>query len=166
MEAIASFQIDHTNLKPGIYVSRRDEGFITFDMRFTEPNAEPVMDQKTAHSLEHLLATWFRNNDKIKGDVVYVGPMGCLTGFYIIMRDNGYTEFSMRNYMLGAINWILEQTEVPATTPATCGNYALHSLEGAKEMAKLYASRIAEHLYTEYTKLETKLDNGMAFADA
>lgn len=153
MEAIASFQIDHTKLKPGIYVSRRDEGYITFDIRFTEPNVEPVLNPKASHSLEHLLATWFRNNDKIKNDVVYVGPMGCRTGFYILMRDNGYTEYSMRDYMLEAIDWIMEQTEVPATTPDTCGNCMLHSLSGAKRAAKRYASRISKELYTKYIPL-------------
>ena len=84
MEVIQSFTIDHTHLKPGIYVSRVDKGFITFDLRITEPNKEPAVAPAAIHSLEHLMATWFRNSEA-KEDVVYVGPMGCLTGMYIIM---------------------------------------------------------------------------------
>ena len=84
MEVIQSFTIDHTHLKPGIYVSREDKGFTTFDLRITEPNKEPAVAPAAMHSLEHLMATWFRNSEA-KEDVVYVGPMGCLTGMYIIM---------------------------------------------------------------------------------
>ena len=84
MEVIKSFTIDHTQLKPGIYISREDKGFITFDLRITEPNKEPAVAPAAIHSLEHLMATWFRNSE-VKDDVVYVGPMGCLTGMYIIM---------------------------------------------------------------------------------
>ena len=81
MEVIQSFTIDHTHLKPGIYVSRIDKGFTTFDLRITEPNKEPAVAPAAMHSLEHLMATWFRNSPA-KDDVVYVGPMGCLTGMY------------------------------------------------------------------------------------
>ena len=84
MEVIQSFTIDHTHLKPGIYVSREDNGFTTFDLRITEPNKEPAIAPGAMHSMEHLMATWFRNS-RVKDDVVYVGPMGCLTGMYIIM---------------------------------------------------------------------------------
>ena len=94
MEVIQSFTIDHTRLKPGIYVSRTDNGFTTFDLRITEPNKEPAMAPAAIHSLEHLMATWFRNS-AAKADVVYVGPMGCLTGMYIIMTGN-YTVQDMR----------------------------------------------------------------------
>ena len=81
MEVIQSFTIDHTRLKPGIYVSRIDKGFTTFDLRITEPNKEPAVAPAAMHSMEHLMATWFRNSE-VKDDVVYVGPMGCLTGMY------------------------------------------------------------------------------------
>ena len=73
MEVIQSFTIDHTHLKPGIYVSRVDQGFTTFDLRITEPNQEPAVAPAAMHSLEHLMATWFRNSE-VKNDVVYVGP--------------------------------------------------------------------------------------------
>ena len=94
MEVIQSFTIDHTHLKPGIYVSREDKGFTTFDLRITEPNHEPAVAPAAMHSLEHLMATWFRNS-RVKDDVVYVGPMGCLTGMYIVMTGT-YTVEDMR----------------------------------------------------------------------
>ena len=114
------------------------------------------------------MATWFRNNEEIKGDVVYVGPMGCLTGMYVIMDGipGSYTTEQMRKYMLECIDWILEQTEVPATTPETCGNYKLHNLSGAKWEMKRYKDRLETDFHDEYTKLQVVLDNGMKFADA
>ena len=121
MEVIQSFTIDHTRLKPGIYVSREDKGFTTFDLRITEPNKEPAVAPAAMHSLEHLMATWFRNSEA-KDDVVYVGPMGCLTGMYIIMTGN-YTVEDMRRLTIECLQWILEQDEVPATRPEACGNY-------------------------------------------
>lgn len=168
MEVVQSFTIDHTNLKPGIYVSREDQWFTTFDIRITEPNKEPAISPAVIHSIEHLMATWFRNNEEIKGDVVYVGPMGCLTGMYVIMAGipGSYTTEQMRKYMLECIDWILEQTEVPATTPETCGNYELHNLSGAKWEMKRYKDRLETDFHDEYTKLQVVLDNGMKFADA
>ena len=88
MEVIQSFTIDHTKLNPGIYISREDGNFTTFDLRITKPNREPAMSPAAIHTLEHLMATWFRNNVDIKGDVVYVGPMGCHgKGTKILMYD-------------------------------------------------------------------------------
>ena len=88
MEVIHSFTIDHNNLEPGIYISREDQNFTTFDLRITKPNREPAMTPAAIHTLEHLMATWFRNNVDIKGDVVYVGPMGCHgKGTKILMYD-------------------------------------------------------------------------------
>lgn len=168
MEVISSFTIDHTKLKPGIYVSREDQWFTTFDLRITEPNKEPAIAPSAMHTLEHLMATWFRNEVDIKGDVVYVGPMGCLTGMYIIMNGvpGTYTVEEMRKLTIKCLGWILLQTEVPATTPETCGNYLLHDLPMAKWEAKRYMDRLLYDFHSEYTKLEVKLDNGMTFADA
>ena len=101
MEVIQSFTIDHTQLKPGIYVSREDKGFTTFDLRITEPNKEPAVAPAAMHSLEHLMATWFRNSE-VKNDVVYVGPMGCLTGMYIIMTGQ-YTVDDMRRLTIACL---------------------------------------------------------------
>ena len=126
MEVIQSFTIDHTHLKPGIYVSRVDQGFTTFDLRITEPNKEPAVAPAAIHSIEHLMATWFRNS-QAKDDVVYVGPMGCLTGMYIIMTG-AYTVEDMRQLTIACLEWILTQKEVHAATPETCGKYLLHDL--------------------------------------
>ena len=130
MEVIQSFTIDHTRLKPGIYVSRVDKGFTTFDLRITEPNKEPAVAPSAIHSIEHLMATWFRNSEA-KEDVVYVGPMGCLTGMYIIMTGS-YTVEEMRRLTIECLKWILTQKEVPATEPQSCGNYLLHDLPMCK----------------------------------
>ena len=121
MEVIKSFTIDHTHLKPGIYISRDDRQFRTFDLRITEPNREPAVAPAAMHSIEHLMATWFRNSE-VKADVVYVGPMGCLTGMYIVMASS-YSVEAMRQLTIDCLQWILEQDAVPATTPETCGNY-------------------------------------------
>lgn len=164
METIQSFTIDHTQLKPGIYVSREDEGFITFDLRFTEPNKEEAVTPAAIHSIEHLMATWFRNSS-VKDDVVYVGPMGCLTGMYVIMRS-GYTVKEMRLLVMDCLKWIATQTEVPATTPETCGNYQLHDLEGCKRECERYLSRLESDFHCEYVKLHVTTKDGLTFADA
>ena len=175
MEVIQSFTIDHTHLKPGIYVSREDEGFTTFDLRITEPNKEPAVAPAAMHSLEHLMATWFRNSEA-KDDVVYVGPMGCLTGMYIIMKDQGpsaegqksgtYTVDDMRRLTIACLQWILTQDEVPATRPEACGNYLLHDLPMCKWEAARYLDRLQHDFHCEYTKLQITLDDGRVFADA
>ena len=175
MEVIQSFTIDHTHLKPGIYVSREDKGLITFDLRITEPNKEPAVAPAAIHSLEHLMATWFRNS-RVKQDVVYVGPMGCLTGMYIIMKSNGsatedrepgsYTVEDMRQLTIECLEWILKQTEVPATTPETCGNCLLHDLPMCKWESARYLDRLRNDFHSEYTKLQITLEDGKIFADA
>ena len=151
-------------MKPGIYVSREDPEFTTFDLRITEPNKESAMSPAAAHSLEHLMATWFRNS-RVKADVVYVGPMGCLTGMYVIMRT-GYSVDDLRDLTIECLLWIQKQDLVPATTPETCGNYKLHSLLGAKRIAKKYLSRLQNDFHSEYTRLEVYTKDGLQFADA
>lgn len=164
MEVIQSFTIDHTVLKPGIYVSRRDREFTTFDIRFTEPNREPAVQPQAMHSIEHLMATWFRNS-RIKDDVVYVGPMGCMTGMYVILTGD-YSVFDVRELMLECLAWIVEQDEVPATTPATCGNYLYHDLPMCKWECARYKRRLETDFHHEYTTLQVVLEDGKTFADA
>lgn len=164
MEVIQSFTIDHTALKPGIYISRQDKGFTTFDLRITTPNEEPAVAPAAMHSLEHLMATWFRNS-KVKDDVVYVGPMGCLTGMYIVMLGD-YTVFDMRDLTIECLQWILTQESVPASTPQTCGNYLLHDLPMCLWEVRRYLDRLQHHFEHTYTKLVVKLDDDMVFADA
>ena len=164
MEVIQSFTIDHTNLKPGIYISRDDRLFRTFDLRITEPNQEPAVAPAAMHSMEHLMATWFRNS-KVKDDVVYVGPMGCLTGMYIVMTGS-YSPQDMRELTIECLEWILTQDSVPATTPATCGNYLLHDLPMCKWECRRYLYRLQHDFHSEYTMLQVTLENGSVFADA
>ncbi len=168
MEVIQSFTIDHTRLKPGIYVSREDQWFTTFDLRITEPNKEPAIAPAAIHTLEHLMATWFRNNVDIKGDVVYVGPMGCLTGMYVIMSGipGSYSVDAMRELTIECLQWILQQTEVPGTTAAACGNYLMHDLPMAKYYAAQYRERLINDFHCEYTKLQVTTGDGLQFADA
>ncbi len=166
MEVIQSFTIDHTHLKPGIYVSRKDRGFTTFDLRITEPNKEPVVAPAAMHSMEHLMATWFRNSF-VKESVVYVGPMGCLTGMYVIMAEPFPADVElMRKLTIECLEWILTQTEVPATTPETCGNYLLHDLPMCKWECQRYLERLKNDFHSEYTKLQVTLGDGRVFADA
>ena len=158
MEVIKSFTIDHTRLKPGIYVSREDKGFTTFDLRITEPNKEPAVAPAAIHSL------WFRNS-RVKDDVVYVGPMGCLTGMYIIMTGQ-YSVEDMRRLTIECLQWILTQDKVPATEPQSCGNYLLHDLPMCKWESARYLDRLQHDFHCEYTQLQITLDDGKVFADA
>lgn len=164
MEVIQSFTIDHTRLKPGIYVSRDDSLFRTFDLRITEPNKEPAVAIAAMHSMEHLMATWFRNS-RVGQDVVYVGPMGCLTGMYIVMTGD-YDVLQMRELTMECLEWILTQDEVPATTPETCGNYLLHDLPMCKWECRRYLERLRNDFHSEYHTLQVTLENGKVFADA
>ena len=164
MEVIQSFTIDHTRLKPGIYVSRVDKGFTTFDLRITEPNREPAVSPAAMHSIEHLMATWFRKS-RVKEDVVYVGPMGCLTGVYVIMTGS-YGVEDMRELTIECLEWILRQTTVPATTPQTCCNYLLHDLPMCQWECARYKDRLLNDFHSEYTKLQITLEDGKTFADA
>lgn len=126
------------------------------------------MSPAAIHTMEHLMATWFRNNVDIKGDVVYVGPMGCLTGMYVIMSGipGKYTVDDMWYYTIECMKWILKQDTVPATTPETCGNYLLHDLPMCKWYAKRYKHQLKTNFHSEYTPLNVILENGMTFADA
>ncbi len=164
MEVIQSFTIDHTRLKPGIYVSRDDELFRTFDLRITEPNKEPSVAPAAMHSMEHLMATWFRNS-RVKDDVVYVGPMGCLTGMYIVMKGR-YDVEQMRQLTMECLEWMLTQQEVPATTPETCGNYLLHDLPMCLWESRRYLDRLRHDFHSEYSPLQVTLSDGKTFADA
>ena len=164
MEVIQSFTIDHTHLKPGIYVSREDKGITTYDLRIIEPNKEPAVAPSAMHSMEHLMATWFRNS-RVKDDVVYVGPMGCLTGMYLIMLGK-YSVEDIRLLTIECLEWILTQNEVPATTAETCGNYLLHDLPMCKWECRRYLDRLENDFHSEYTKLHVTLESGKDFADA
>jgi S-ribosylhomocysteine lyase len=147
MEKIASFQVNHLKLKPGLYVSRQDKFgdtiLTTFDMRFTEPNKEPVIDQPALHTIEHLGATFLRNDKEWADKTVYFGPMGCRTGFYVIFEGKR-TSREVSAPLLMLMDWIIEfDGDIPGAKPSECGNYSEQNLN----MAKWYASRYRKVLY-------------------
>lgn len=153
MERIASFTIDHLNLESGLYVSRKDMRdnvtVTTFDMRVTAPNKEPVMDMPALHTIEHLGATFLRNSE-IKDDVVYFGPMGCRTGFYIVLfgdlqsKDIYETVISMCDFILNF------EGDIPGATPKECGNFSEQNLNMAKFYIKGYKKGLIENKRFEY----------------
>ena len=134
MEKIASFTIDHTVLQKGMYVSRIDADVITYDIRMKKPNGNDYLSYASMHTFEHLFATYMRNSF-VKDSVLYVGPMGCRTGFYLLMRD----KISIDN-TIKAVKESFEfiknfEGKIPGTDPIECGNYLEHDLLGAKEVA-------------------------------
>ena len=136
MERIASFTVDHNNLLPGLYYSRRDGDVITFDLRFKRPNTGDLLSNSEMHSAEHLIATLLRNSEE-KDAVVYFGPMGCQTGFYLLVRDADNTEtLTVVKSVLAKI--IAHDGTVPGATRVECGNYKNLDLESAKIEAKRY----------------------------
>ena len=149
MDKIPSFQIDHTRLLPGIYVSRRDsvggETITTFDIRMKSPNREPALHQGALHTIEHLAATYLRNDAAWKDRVIYWGPMGCLTGNYLLLRGDLKSE-DIVSLMQRTFAFVADyEGEVPGTTARDCGNYLLHDLPMARYEAKRYLE-VLRHL--------------------
>ena len=145
MEKIASFCVDHLNLFPGLYLSRRDEKggqtVTTFDLRMTAPNREPVMDTAAVHAIEHLGATYLRNGDK-KDDIVYFGPMGCRTGFYLIMFGE-LKPLDVLDEVMKMCDFILSfEGEIPGAKIGECGNYLDMNLSEAKYYIKNYLTAL------------------------
>ena len=171
MKLIPSFAVDHTELQPGVYMSRQDEVgeyvITTYDIRMTAPNQEPALAPAAIHTIEHLVATFLRNDEMWKDRIIYWGPMGCLTGNYLIIK--GYEEPEIiRQLMIKAFNYVVEYNEqVPGTTPATCGNYLMHDLPMAKFEARRYVNRLRDSFCCEYPGVERPYDNeGRTFYDA
>jgi S-ribosylhomocysteine lyase len=132
MDKIASFQINHLLLKPGLYVSRKDKfgdvTLTTFDMRFKAPNIEPPVDMAALHTMEHLCATFLRNHKEWGPKIVYFGPMGCRTGSYVVICGD-LTPQDVLPVMREMCDWLLAfEGEVPGAAPADCGNYLEHNL--------------------------------------
>lgn len=142
MEKIASFTINHDTLTEGIYISRLDGDITTYDLRFIRPNTPPFLEQKALHTIEHLFATFLRNS-AFSQNIIYFGPMGCRTGFYLLVRD-------LPN--LDAINLIKEvlslsidfEGEIPGSSKIECGNYKEHDLDGAKEALRKYQEAVKD----------------------
>lgn len=142
MEKIASFTIDHIKLQPGIYVSRKDqigsETVTTFDLRMTSPNDEPVMNTAEVHTIEHLGATFLRNHAGFKDHVIYFGPMGCRTGFYLLLSGD-YVSKDIVGLVTEMFEFIRDfKGEVPGAAPKDCGNYLDMNLSMANYMADRY----------------------------
>lgn len=148
MDRIASFTINHLNLFPGLYVSRRDTKgdcvVTSFDLRVTAPNREPVMDVPAIHTIEHLGATYLRNSAS-GSDIVYFGPMGCRTGFYLVMfgdldsKDIYQLVLDMCDFIIGY------EGEIPGAQPEQCGNYSEQNLNMAKYYIRGYKKNLEEN---------------------
>ena len=142
MEKIASFTIDHIRLQPGIYVSRKDkvgaETVTTFDLRITSPNEEPVMNTAEVHTIEHLGATFLRNHPDYKDRTIYFGPMGCRTGFYLLLAGD-YASRDIVPLIQQMFEFIRNyRGEVPGASPMDCGNYLDMNLGMANYLANRY----------------------------
>lgn len=174
MKMIQSFSVDHRLIVPGIFVSREDqvgEGTVTtYDIRLKKPNREPVIDVAAMHSLEHLIATFLRNDPDWKDDIIYWGPMGCLTGFYLILKGSRSSR-DIYDLVLRAFRSVNDAQEVPGTAPENCGHYLMHNLG----MAKWYAAEFAQYLEAntenteifEYPRTERLVtDDGRRFFDS
>lgn len=149
MKQIASFTIDHMKLLRGVYVSRKDklgnETITTFDIRMTRPNFEPVMMTGEVHTIEHLGATYLRNHPEYANKVVYFGPMGCRTGFYLLLGGDHESK-DILPLIIPMFEFIRDFSgEIPGATAINCGNYSDMNLDLAKFYAKKYLDEI---LYT------------------
>ena len=152
MEKITSFTIDHIRLLPGLYVSRKDrvgsETVTTFDLRLTRPNLEPVMNTAEVHTIEHLAATFLRNHPKWKEKVLYFGPMGCRTGFYLLLAGD-YSSREVLPLVLECFRFIRDfRDEVPGASAKDCGNYLDMNLSMSNYWGDRY-TRLLEHITPE-----------------
>ena len=174
MDLIPIFSVDHTKIFPGIFVSRQDKLgdkiVSTYDVRVTRPNKEPAVDVAAMHTLEHLIATFLRNDSDWKDEVIYWGPMGCLTGFYLILKGNRAPR-EIHDLLLRAFRSVADAETVPGSNEENCGNYLMHNLW----LAKWYADRYAQYLsdnadnaaifeYPQTDRLVT--DDGRQFFDS
>lgn len=174
MDLIPSFSVDHTRIVPGIFVSRvdtlGDQLVTTYDVRVTRPNVEPAIEVAGMHSLEHLIATYMRNDPEWKDQVIYWGPMGCLTGFYLILKGNRKPE-EVYDLVLHAFQSVEEAEEVPGALPVNCGNCLMHNLGNAKWYARKFAAYLIENAgkaeIFEYPKTERLVtEDGRQFFDS
>ena len=145
MEKIASFCVDHVKLQPGLYVSRKDsvgaETVTTFDIRVTSPNDEPCMCTAEVHTFEHIAATYLRNDPDWKDKIIYFGPMGCRTGFYLVMAGDLESK-DILDLIIKCFEFCRDfEGEIPGQAPEDCGNWLDHNLPMAKYWAKKYLDR-------------------------
>ena len=150
MKKIASFTIDHIKLVPGVYVSRKDnvgsEVITTFDLRMTSPNDEPVMNTAEMHTIEHLAATFLRNHPEFGPKTIYFGPMGCRTGFYLLLAGD-YESKDIVDLMKEMWTFIANfNDEVPGASAKDCGNYLDMNLPMANYLAKKYLNEVLNNI--------------------
>ena len=153
MKKITSFTIDHIRLVPGVYVSRKDpvgnETITTFDLRMTSPNDEPVMNTAEMHAIEHLAATFLRNHAEFGPKIIYFGPMGCRTGFYLLLAGD-YESKDIVELMKEMWSFIANfHDEVPGASAKDCGNYLDMNLPMAKYLAKKYLDEVLYNITEE-----------------
>ena len=153
MKKIASFTIDHIKLVPGVYVSRKDhvgnEVITTFDLRMTSPNDEPVMNTAEMHTIEHLAATFLRNHAEYASKTIYFGPMGCRTGFYLLLAGDLESK-DIVDLMIEMFTFIANfNDEVPGASAKDCGNYLDMNLPMANWLAKRYLENVLLHITEE-----------------
>lgn len=153
MEKIASFTVNHLTLLPGIYVSRKDtvgkEMITTFDLRMTRPNFEPVLNTAEVHTLEHLGATFLRNHKDYMNKVIYFGPMGCRTGFYLVLAGD-YESEDIVDLVKEMFVFMKDfEGEVPGACARDCGNYLDMNLNMAKYVAKKYYEEVLLNITEE-----------------
>lgn len=153
MNKIESFKINHLNLNPGLYVSRRDQknGVVvtTFDLRITAPNREPVIDVPALHTIEHLCATFLRNSAQ-KDDVVYFGPMGCRTGCYLVMFGDLKSQ-DVYDLVVEMCDFVINfEGAIPGASPIECGNYSEQNLTMAKYYIAKYKKDLTQNKNFEY----------------
>lgn len=146
MEKITSFTIDHIRLLPGVYVSRKDpvgdSCVTTFDLRMTTPNKEPVMNNAEIHALEHLGATFLRNHPVFGSRILYFGPMGCRTGFYLLLAGD-YESADIINLLIEMYEFVRDfEGEIPGASPRDCGNYLDMNLPMAKWLSQRYLDEV------------------------
>ena len=153
MEKITSFTIDHIRLLPGLYVSRKDAVGVntvtTFDLRMTRPNAEPVMNTAEVHTIEHLAATYLRNDPVWKDRVLYFGPMGCRTGFYLLVNGD-HTSTDILPLVLACFRFIRDfEGDVPGASAKDCGNYLDMNLPMANYLADKFLNEVLNNISEE-----------------
>lgn len=146
METIKSFTVDHKRLLPGVYVSRKDstghDVVTTFDIRITRPNFEPVMNTAEIHTLEHLGATFLRNHEEWGDKIIYFGPMGCRTGFYLLLAGD-YESEDIISLLREMFEFVCHfEGEIPGAAPEACGNYLDQNLPMAKYLAEKYLDHV------------------------
>lgn len=171
MDLIPSFQVDHNLIVPGIYESRVDtlgnETATTFDIRMKKPNIEPAIHPNAMHTIEHIIATFLRNDEEWKDRIIYWGPMGCLTGCYLIVKGRPAPQ-EILPLLIRAYEFCVDYDDVvPGANPQNCGNYILHDLNMAKYEARLYADILKSNPCFEYPltqRIET--EKGQTFYDS